>query len=516
MSATETPLVTPDELNKILTRENADLRAREKVAKVANDAMRAELEKARELLGESLEKLELYAKRQGPTRMNSDKFSDGTHSNPNVGRHYPQVQSFASRVVNALGRCPKITFGRHKLKSPDILDASNPEADALRAQLATAEAKVAYVERMGLRFGMMKTTDKPEPYLAHVWDENSDHERMFAEWTASIDWEDKVAAANKRAEAAEARVRELSDRLDEWTRAHGVRVDEIRRLEARLDAVLGALERIVALGAAMPDEAEEVRIAKAALDAARTGDASKYAPKTNTSAQRAVDTSGDAAHSDSRSMTDEEKAAADAFFLSHFKPAAHPDSDRLRYIALGWWHLFHHSARTDGDNWRDDFIGSLDRLIARDKATNFTPSAKAGAGVDASSAKLANLVKEAQIVVDWAMEPPEDWPVAKRIEYREDVAALETAIKAAKAGGGVDVAALLEDKARLDWLEKHEACKNFVCQGFHREDGSYAVGQWMNLRSGHPRLMDSAQPTLRAAIDAARNAGAASSGKEGA
>ena len=60
------------------------------------------------------------------------------------------------------------------------------------------------------------------------------------------------------------------------------------------------------------------------------------------------------------------------------------------------------------------------------------------------------------------------------------------------------------DTARLDWLEKNEATKDFVCQGFRREDGSWVPSQWMNLHSGHPRLIDSAQPTLRAAIDAAR------------
>lgn len=109
------------------------------------------------------------------------------------------------------------------------------ERDALRAQLATAEAKVAYVEKMGLRFGMMKSSDKPEPYLAHVWDESSDHERMFREWSDSIGWEDKVAAEKQRAEAAEARVRELGGKCDEWTRLYAEQA-------ARLRAVTEALQ----------------------------------------------------------------------------------------------------------------------------------------------------------------------------------------------------------------------------------------------------------------------------------
>lgn len=60
--------------------------------------------------------------------------------------------------------------------------------------IAELREKVAYVEGMGIRFGMMQSSDKPTPYLAHVWDENSDHERMFREWSDSIGWEDTVAA----------------------------------------------------------------------------------------------------------------------------------------------------------------------------------------------------------------------------------------------------------------------------------------------------------------------------------
>ncbi len=51
---------------------------------------------------------------------------------------------------------------------------------------AEAQAKLDYVHNMGLRFGMMTSSDEPAPYLAHTWTEDSAHERMFREWSASI------------------------------------------------------------------------------------------------------------------------------------------------------------------------------------------------------------------------------------------------------------------------------------------------------------------------------------------
>lgn len=102
------------------------------------------------------------------------------------------------------------------------------EIDALNARVETLEKenkeqtkiiteykeKLDYVDSIGIRFGMMKTTDKPHPYLAHYWDENSTFQRMFDEWTDSIGWEDKLDKANKRAEEAEARVNYMEDLLD--------------------------------------------------------------------------------------------------------------------------------------------------------------------------------------------------------------------------------------------------------------------------------------------------------------
>ena len=60
------------------------------------------------------------------------------------------------------------------------------------AVMEEKDEKLAYVQKMGLRFGMMKSSDKPEPYLVHTWDKDSDHERMFREWSASIGWESRV------------------------------------------------------------------------------------------------------------------------------------------------------------------------------------------------------------------------------------------------------------------------------------------------------------------------------------
>lgn len=121
-------------------------------------------------------------------------------------RRTPLAEAEASWVAEVRG-----LFSEHLLTSnspKDIpytpLDGPTPRTDAhlgminrennplvetsrtLERELAEAREKLEYVASMGLRFGMMKSSDKPEPYLAHVWDENSDHERMFREWSKSI------------------------------------------------------------------------------------------------------------------------------------------------------------------------------------------------------------------------------------------------------------------------------------------------------------------------------------------
>lgn len=146
------------------------------------------------------------------------------------------------------------------------------------------------------------------------------------------------------------------------------------KAEARLAAVLGALERIVALSATMPDEAEEVRIAREALDAARTGDASKSSPKTNTSEQsvNAVDASGDAAHPDSVKLAE----------ILRLHTVAEAANDRHREACEA----------ADGEGWANDPTGSMHLTElgrrANERWAEFVAaleSAKAGAGVDVAA-----------------------------------------------------------------------------------------------------------------------------------
>lgn len=93
---------------------------------------------------------------------------------------------------DGLAYCTRCKGGEIELyeSCADRLAAANAK---LQTQVDEQKAKLDYAHGMGLRFVMMKTSDKPEPYLAHVWDEKSDHERMFREWSHSIGWENEVA-----------------------------------------------------------------------------------------------------------------------------------------------------------------------------------------------------------------------------------------------------------------------------------------------------------------------------------
>lgn len=77
----------------------------------------------------------------------------------------------------------------------DIHDTVARERDELAG-------KVRYVEGMGLRFGMLKTSDRPEPYLAHEWVDDSDYMRMFREWTQCIGMPEQLAKAEKERDEA--------------------------------------------------------------------------------------------------------------------------------------------------------------------------------------------------------------------------------------------------------------------------------------------------------------------------
>lgn len=54
------------------------------------------------------------------------------------------------------------------------------------AEIVLLKEKVDYCESMGLSFGIMKTSNRPEGFLQHYWEPFSDHERMFRDWTETM------------------------------------------------------------------------------------------------------------------------------------------------------------------------------------------------------------------------------------------------------------------------------------------------------------------------------------------
>jgi hypothetical protein len=115
---------------------------------------------------------------------NESIFGDTRHS-PAWGTEAPARLSLARAL---LARLPEPT--------PPTADGKTPGQVS-----AEAQAKLDYVHNMGLRFGMMNSSDKPEPYLSHFWTDDSDHERMFREWSASIGGQTSLEAGIKRMEA---------------------------------------------------------------------------------------------------------------------------------------------------------------------------------------------------------------------------------------------------------------------------------------------------------------------------
>ncbi len=157
-----------------------------------------------------------------------------------------------SRVVFWCSPCRE-GFGRDE--SPDELAQLREENELLREDIVDikatfarlskerddAQAKLSYVASIGLRFGMIKTSDKPEPYLAHTWDTDSDHERMFREWSNSIGLEAKIAARNAELNAAKeelADMQSLSRSLSKgWE-------EELDKEEAKLSASRDLIRRM--------------------------------------------------------------------------------------------------------------------------------------------------------------------------------------------------------------------------------------------------------------------------------
>jgi hypothetical protein len=86
----------------------------------------------------------------------------------------------------------------HCGKRDDVWVRVETNHEQLERELADAKEKLAYVDKMGLRFGMMETTDKPEPCLAHVWSEESDFMRIFNEWSDSIGHEARLERVEEK------------------------------------------------------------------------------------------------------------------------------------------------------------------------------------------------------------------------------------------------------------------------------------------------------------------------------
>lgn len=115
--------------------------------------------------------------------------------------------------LDALTRELRKERDQWKANHADMVARNDLPVDRIPAhdKLVELQEKVAYVESMGLHFGIMKTSDRPEGFLAHTWDKNSDHTRMFKEWSKSIGWERKVERAVTRcAEIAEDIIHETS------------------------------------------------------------------------------------------------------------------------------------------------------------------------------------------------------------------------------------------------------------------------------------------------------------------
>ena len=81
--------------------------------------------------------------------------------------------------------------------------------DQLQSKLAEANKRLDYVRSIGMVLGYAKSSDKPEPYLAHDWTETSDQHRIFTEWSHSIGWEDTVKKLQEKLAAAQKQIENL-------------------------------------------------------------------------------------------------------------------------------------------------------------------------------------------------------------------------------------------------------------------------------------------------------------------
>lgn len=94
----------------------------------------------------------------------------------------------------------------------------SPLGDLLKQaqkEIEEMQAKLDYVHSMGLRFGMMTSSDKPDPYLMHTWIENCHNTRMFNEWSESIGWKEELAAVQEKLRLATVYLECIAKPVDE-------------------------------------------------------------------------------------------------------------------------------------------------------------------------------------------------------------------------------------------------------------------------------------------------------------
>lgn len=100
------------------------------------------------------------------------------------------------------------------------------ERDSLRSKLAAAEAKLEFLKAKGLTVGMMKTSDKPDPYLAYVIEPESElSDSMVLRKLIDADIalhtaKAKVKELEERREAAKKLQRMTEDNQIRWMQLH--------------------------------------------------------------------------------------------------------------------------------------------------------------------------------------------------------------------------------------------------------------------------------------------------------
>jgi hypothetical protein len=125
------------------------------------------------------------------------------------------------------------------------IQACKPDECKVKAERDSMSEKLAYVHSMGLRFGMMESSDRPEPYLAHEWTVDSDHERMFREWSHSIGWEDRVAKLEKERDQWKAKfIQANKDYGCELRDPYGTIWEHAAQVEKERDAFVNLLDPV--------------------------------------------------------------------------------------------------------------------------------------------------------------------------------------------------------------------------------------------------------------------------------